>query len=467
MSSSATNENLLFDVVVVGGGVVGLATCRFAALQGYKVACIEKEADLCHWASGSNSGIVCTGVDAAEGSLERSLIRDSIAQLRTFCREMNLPTRPCGSLVCRWPWDDDDGNNDSAALRRVLMESHDAGDTHASFLTPDQVAVKEPHLNSACLGAVHIPGEVVVDPWLCGIAYAIHARQNGAKIYTKYELDTKTSSFDTETKIWTLRRKTGDGDSTAPQQLKARAVVNATGLWADLVQRGIMIADDKNNDDVQWEARPRRGQYRIFQSTSIRNLLTHPIQPFPTDRTKGIFVFSTLYDQIVVGPTATDQESRTDRTIDTNVIDELTATVQRILPDVATGSTIVVGDYVGIRPGTNHRDYQIHLRPEKHWLVCAGIRSTGLTASLGIGRHVVQTLQSSGILPKISPRKTIKTIPLPPVGELAKSYRASGKEESVTIHGFLYKVTHPLTRHGFAAGSGIANASATDNLSRL
>jgi len=173
MSSSATNENLLFDLVVVGGGVVGLATCRFAALQGYKVACIEKEADLCHWASGSNSGIICTGVDAAEGSLERALIRDSIAQLRAFCREMNLPTRPSGSLVCRWPWDDDDdddddGNNDSAALRRVLMESHDAGDTHASFLTPDQVAVKEPHLNSACLGAVHIPGEVVVDPWYVG-----------------------------------------------------------------------------------------------------------------------------------------------------------------------------------------------------------------------------------------------------------------------------------------------------------
>ena len=74
----------VFELLVVGGGVVGLAVCRAASLQGYSVCLIEREADLLHWASGSNSGIICTGVDAAEGTLERALIRDSIAQLRSF-----------------------------------------------------------------------------------------------------------------------------------------------------------------------------------------------------------------------------------------------------------------------------------------------------------------------------------------------------------------------------------------------
>jgi len=135
-----------------------LAVLRAAALHGYSVCLIEREADLLCWASGSNSGIVCTGVDAAEGTLERALIRDSIAQLRSFYREMNLPMRPCGSMVCRWPWDDDDDD----ALHHVLLESHDAGDTEAVKLSPSQVQANEPCLNRNCTGAVHIPGEIVV-----------------------------------------------------------------------------------------------------------------------------------------------------------------------------------------------------------------------------------------------------------------------------------------------------------------
>lgn len=119
------------------------------------------------------------------------------------------------------------------------------------------------------------------------------------------------------------------------------------------------------------------------------------------ERTKGIFVFSTLYNHVVVGPTATDQESRMDRSIRHETAQELTEHVQRIIPDLHTKSSeAVVGEYVGIRPESDLRDYQIHLSVKQRWLVCASIRSTGLTASLGIGRHVIQMLQSTGILPR-------------------------------------------------------------------
>ena len=268
-----------YDLVVVGGGVVGLAVCRAAALQGHTVACLEREHCLLAWASGGNSGIVCTGVDAAEGTLERALIRDSVAQLRRFAREMNLPLRPCGSLVCQWrkrrsaaeedEVDADGAENDtSTSLQKVLMESHDAGDTHATLLSPEQVRVMEPHLHhhgaeddstGGLVGAVHIPGETVVDPWLHAIAYAVHARQNGAVLYTNYELDASASSYDRQRGIWTLRRRkttTRDGDRVAsaatnddddtnstPDEIQAHAVVNATGLWADLVQRDMLKVD--------------------------------------------------------------------------------------------------------------------------------------------------------------------------------------------------------------------------------
>ena len=58
-----------------------------------------------------------------------------------------------------------------------------------------------------------------------------------------------------------------------------------------------------------WKAQPRRGQYRIYQSNNTTSII-HPIQPVPTQRTKGIFVFSSYYNHIIVGPTAFDQQSK-------------------------------------------------------------------------------------------------------------------------------------------------------------
>ena len=95
-----------FDVLIVGGGVVGLSILRSATLFGWKCVLVEANADLLTGASGNNSGIACTGVDASPGTLERALIRDSISQLRPFLQQHNIPYRPCGSLVCLWPWDE-------------------------------------------------------------------------------------------------------------------------------------------------------------------------------------------------------------------------------------------------------------------------------------------------------------------------------------------------------------------------
>jgi glycerol-3-phosphate dehydrogenase len=126
-------------------------------LFGWNCALVEAEPDLLSVASGGNSGIVCTGVDALPGSLERALIRDSISQFRIYCDQHNIPTKTCGSLVCCWAWDD---NN--RLLENVLKESHQAGDTHASILSGNQVLTeKESNLASLCSGAVHIPGEIV------------------------------------------------------------------------------------------------------------------------------------------------------------------------------------------------------------------------------------------------------------------------------------------------------------------
>jgi glycerol-3-phosphate dehydrogenase len=448
-------DDEVYDVLVAGGGVVGLSILRAATLKGWKCALVEAEADLLSFASGSNSGIVCTGVDAGPDTLERALIRDSVSHVRLFCKELNIPIRPCGSLVCQWPWDsaaNDSIGDGHSRLQEVLQESHDAGDTHATILSPGQVRHIEPNLSPSCNGAVHIPGEIVVDPWLFSIAHAVHARENGAKIFTDFFFDADASAFDG--KIWTAVRKQGRSGvdlPSVPALIRAKAIVNATGLWSDILQSRILHKNKSSKSPSQWTARPRRGQYRVFQMTP-KTRISHPIQPVPTQFTKGVFVFSTLYDQLCVGPTALDQESRLDRNVDLGVANDLSLHAQRIVPDLDTESSYV-GDYVGVRPGTDKRDYQIHLTSDINWIAAAGIRSTGLTASLGISRHVVHLLQS--LLPE--PEKPeIRTTPLPDVSpDLVDQYHQRG-DGSVVIQNNIYKITHPITRFGWEAKSGIA-----------
>ena len=343
-------DDALYDVLVIGGGVVGLAILRAATIKGYKCALVEAEPDLLSWASGSNSGIVCTGVDASPGTLERALIRDSISCIRGFCMDHNIPHRPCGSLVCQWSWDDSTTTSTSTTttkvthtLQDVLAESHDAGDTHASMLSSTQVKKMEPNISQECQGAVHIPGEIVVDPWLFSIAYAVHARENGAQIFTNWKFDPLASKYDGT--IWTAVRA-DDGHSSSvsllssPSSIKARTIVNACGLWSDVIQATV-TNQSTSSDHGQWSARPRRGQYRLFR-TNDHTQIQHPIQPIPTQRTKGIFVFGTLYNQIAVGPTALDQESRTDRSVDPAVAVDLASFAKKVIPKLDTER-----DYVG------------------------------------------------------------------------------------------------------------------------
>ena len=292
----------------------------------------------------------------------------------------------------------------------------------------------EPNLNKSCRGAVHIPGEIVLDPWVYSISLAAHARENGAEIFTNFSVD--SMSFDG--KVWTICRRV-QGNSRLNDSLfflKAKAVVNAAGLWADVIQAKVF-------GKSSWTARPRRGQNRVYTCSKGKRI-THPIQPIPSQRTKGIFVFSTLYDQIVVGPTALDQKSKTDRVIDANIARKLDAHVRRILPWLNPDDHHI-GDYVGIRPGTDKRDYQIHLFPNNNLVACAGIRSTGLTASLGIGNYVVRNLQS--ILGVPEPLKATKTTPMPSLYDLRRDYHAY--RGFVRIKGHFYKVTHPITQLGW------------------
>merc|ERR1739836_235786 len=96
---------------------------------------------------------------------------------------------------------------------------------------------------------------------------------------------------------------------------------------------------------------------------------------------------------IVVGPTATDQSSRTDRSTDEETVARLRAWATTAVP--ALRDAEVIGTYSGLRPATEFRDYQISIDRDQGWVTVGGIRSTGLSACSAIGEYVADMLEEA------------------------------------------------------------------------
>ena len=130
---------------------------------------------------------------------------------------------------------------------------------------------------------------------------------------------------------------------------------------------------------------PRKGQFVVFDKPAY-DLVQAIVLPVPTERTKGVVITRTAYGNLLVGPTAEDQTERRHATVDQATLAGLIAAGCRMLPALAQES--VTTAYAGLRPATQFKDYQIAALADRRWITVAGIRSTGLTGSLGIARHV-------------------------------------------------------------------------------
>jgi len=170
-------------------------------------------------------------------------------------------------------------------------------------------------------------------------------------------------------------------------RLQCRVAVNCAGLRADEVAA---LAGDRS-----FEIYPRKGEFFVFELPHGATL-DHILLPVPTARTKGVLVFPTLDGKVVAGPTAVDQQDKTDWTVRPEAVDEVLDTAVARYP--ALDGLQPVASYAGLRPAGRDTNYRIGPSSTCSKLVnVAAVRSTGLTASLGIGAHVAELLPALGV----------------------------------------------------------------------
>lgn len=351
-----------YDVAVIGAGVVGCALARAFTLAGARVVVLEKAVDVLDGASKANSAILHTGFDAPEGSLELDCIREGYALYHEVRERLGLPLVRAGAMVLAW------SEEEVASLPALMDQAVANGVTDILPLDGTEARALEPELSDRVLAGFRVPGEHLIDPWSAAHGYLMQALANGAVLMRQAE-------------VLTGRRSGGDWHlATTAGAVTAGLVINAAGLWGDEVDRRVI-------GESWFTIKPRKGQFVVYDKTAAA-LVGHILLPVPTKITKGIVVCRTAFGNLLVGPTAEEQDDREHATVERETLQALMRRGTEILPALAGHEVTAV--YAGLRPATEEKHYRIRDDLAPGYICVGGIRSTGLSAALGIAAHVVR-----------------------------------------------------------------------------
>jgi glycerol-3-phosphate dehydrogenase len=395
------SDEKMYDITVIGGGVVGCAVIRAFTLAGFSSVLLERGGDILSGASKGNSAILHTGFDAQPDSLEHRCIVEGYKEYLQIHEKLNLPLVKCSALMVAWT------NEEVQALPGIVEKAHTNGVSDVAQISLEELRHREPHLSPAAKGAVIVTGESYIDPWSTPLAYVHQAIANGAKVYTLCEVQNGEFSDG----HWKLKTPKGT--------FKSLVVINCAGNFGDRVEAINRLSP--------FQIIPRKGQFLVYDKPAA-DLFNSIILPVPSKRTKGVLVFRSVFGNVLVGPTAEDQENRELAEVTKEVLLDLKTRGEFILPELAAQN--IIATFAALRPATQFNDYQIEAVPERRWTTVGGIRSTGLTSSLGIAKYLLSLYKEEFGLP--APLKRIKWTPVPNLAEhLPRPYQQSDAKEMV------------------------------------
>lgn len=398
-------HNLLFDVAIIGAGAVGSAIARELSRYELNTVLLESNPDVGMGTSKASTAIWHTGYDASPGSLESVLLKRSYPLLEKFMMEVGSPFERMGGLLIAWT------QEQFETLPSLLAKAHKNGDTDVYITSKEELYQREQYLGEGALGGMFVPGEGILCTFTIPLAYATQAVVNGVRLKLNFAVRSIKKADDLSM------------ISSGSEEIRAKWVINAAGLHSDEI--------NNHFGHENFKVTPRRGELIVYDKLA-RPLVKHILLPVPTAVTKGVLISPTVYGNVLLGPTAEDLPHKTATNTSANGLQSLLEKGEKILPDLLREE--VTATYAGLRAATEHSDYQIALHADQQYICVGGIRSTGISASLGIAEYVADLLKEGGV--EFRPKSEFKTIRMPNIGESSlRPYQNAGLIERNSSYG--------------------------------
>lgn len=357
----------MYDVAIIGAGVVGGMIARTLSAYRFNIVIIEKGHDVATGATAANSAIVHAGFDAKEGTLKAKLNVKGSELMPKVCAELGVKYRNNGSLVIGF------NEEDAQTLKMLYKRGIQNGVKNLELLSQEQLRALEPNISKNAVCALHAPTGSIVCPYELTFAAIGNAMDNGADLL----LDSEVTA---------IREINGHYVITAGENtVEARYVVNAAGLYADKI--AAMVGD------TSFTIHPRRGEY-ILLDKEMGNLVSHTIFRTPSKMGKGILVTPTVDGNLLAGPTSVDIEDKEDKSTTPEGLARIMEKAGESVEGIRFGATIT--GFCGLRAVGSTGDFIIN-NPRHGFVNVAGIESPGLSSAPAIAEYVADLLASDGL----------------------------------------------------------------------
>ncbi len=376
----------VYDVLLVGGGIVGATVARALSAFALETCILEKESDVGTGATKANSAIVHAGFDPIPGSLKARLNRAGNIALEPLCRSLHVPFVRNGSLVVAFT------PEDLKELEALIDRGRTNGIPALELLDAAALQAVEPGLAHDALGALLAPTGGIVGPYELTVAAFEVAVANGATLRTDRRVvlirPDPVDAPDPDGARFTVVAETHARDGTHLRETyRARFVVDAAGIHADEV--AALAGDDRLS------IHPRKGEYLLLDKRQA-SLVRHTCFRAPSPLGKGVLVTPTVDGNLLLGPNATDITDKEDTATTAEGLSFVLAQARRSVPGIDPSA--VLTSFAGLRAVPSTHDFVIERSPSVPGLVlAAGIESPGLSAAPAIADLVVSLLADAGL----------------------------------------------------------------------
>lgn len=359
----------MYDVCIIGAGVVGMNIARQLSQYHLQVCVLEKSDDVSCGCSKANSGIVHGGYSDEPGTLKAELCVKGNRMYEQLDKELHFGYRKTGSLVLAF------SEEELPALHELYENGRHNGVQGLQLLSGEQARVLEPYISAEVKAALYCENAGVTSPYEFVVALAENAVANGVTL----KLNSEVTHIHVTGTGFTLTTQTGE-------EVLSRYVVNAAGIHSDQIAAMVGIND--------YHITPRRGQYIILDKEQSY-LVNSVIFQVPTKLGKGILVTTTYHGNLMIGPNAEEIEARDDVGTDEKTLEYIVRTARKSVPGFNMKKALK--SFAGNRPVSNQKDWIIAESVVKQFINLVGIDSPGLTSSPAIALKVIEILHSAGL----------------------------------------------------------------------
>ncbi|MBP3395928.1 MAG: FAD-dependent oxidoreductase [Clostridia bacterium] len=368
---------MMYDVVIVGAGVIGGMLARQLSKYRLSVCLLEKENDVAMGASRAKSGIVHGGYDPEPGTLKAKLNAEGVEKLFNVAAELHAPILRNGSFVCAFGTEEEENT-----LRELYERGQVNGIPNLSLISGEEAREMEPALSEKVSLVLNVPNAGIVCPYELTIAAIGNAMDNGVCLKTNYAVN----GIEKTEKGFSVTAASGE-------VVEAKYVVNCAGCYSDKIAQ--LVGDDF------FIIIPRAGEYMMLDKTE-GSRVSHTIFQVPSVEGKGILVSPTVDGNLLTGPTAIKVADPACTETTPEGLEQVARLASKSVPSVNFRQ--VITSFSGVRSSEKNGDFIIiPANGVENMVHVAAIDSPGLTSCVAIADYTIELLREMGLVTECDP----------------------------------------------------------------